>query len=100
MEYLSQMLERNARELPDRTFIIADGVSLSYADFARRTAQLAHVLEAQGVKQGDRVGLYLPSNPLMAIGFWACQRLGAVPAPRTPQFRPHPRGPGITRTPR
>ena len=87
MEYLSQMLERNARELPDRTFIIADGVSLSYADFARRTAQLAHVLEAQGVKQGDRVGLYLPSNPLMAIGFWACQRLGAVPAPLSAMFR-------------
>ncbi|MBI4921594.1 MAG: AMP-binding protein [Devosia nanyangense] len=87
MEYLGQMLERNARELPDRTFIIADGVSLTYRDFARQTARLAHVLAARGVGKSDRVGLYLPSNPWMAIGFWACQQLGAVPAPLSAMFR-------------
>jgi len=87
VEYLSQMLDRNARELPDRIFIVADETSLTYAEFARQTAQLAHVLAASGVAKGDRVGLYLPSNPLMALGFWACQRLGAVPAPLSAMLR-------------
>ncbi len=53
----------------------------------RPHAQLANVLAAQGVAKGDRVGLYLPSTPLMALAFWACQRLGAVPAPLSAMFR-------------
>ncbi|MCW5721091.1 MAG: AMP-binding protein [Devosia sp.] len=87
MEYLSQMLARNARELPDRAFIIHDGKPLTYAEFYKQTARLVNVLSARGIGKGDRVGLYLPSNPLMAIGFWACQRLGAVPCPLSAMFR-------------
>lgn len=87
MDYLSQIMARNARLLPGRTCIIAEGASLTYADFAAQTARLAHVLAAHGVGRGDRVGLYLPSTPLMAVGFWACQRLGAVPAPLSVMFR-------------
>lgn len=87
MEILSQMLARNTRLLGDRAFIVTDRESLSYSDFAVRTAQLANVLAGNGVKKGDRVGLYLPSTPLMAIAFWACQRLGAIPAPISAMFR-------------
>jgi len=87
MEILSQMLARNARLLGDRTFIVSKQESLTYADFYARTAQLANVLTAKGIKQGDRVGLYLPSTPMMAVGFWACQRIGAIPAPISAMFR-------------
>ena len=87
MEYLSQIIGRNARMRPERAAIITDTQSLTYHDFAARTAQLAHVLAARGIGRGDRVGLYLPSTPMMAIAFWACQRLGAVPAPISAMFR-------------
>lgn len=87
MEYLSQILARNARLLPDRSFIVTAGETITYAEFARRTAQLATVLRERGVTKGDRVGLYLPSTPLMAVAFWACQRLGAIPAPISAMFR-------------
>ena len=89
MESLSQILARAIRLTPDRAFIIANDETLSYAQFGARTAQLAEVLRDHGVKKGDLVGLYLPSTPLMAIGFWACQRLGAIPAPISAMFR-HP----------
>jgi acyl-CoA synthetase (AMP-forming)/AMP-acid ligase II len=87
MEYLSQILTRNARLLPDRPFIVTAGEAITYAEFDRRTAQLATVLNERGVRKGDRVGLYLPSTPLMAVAFWACQRLGAIPAPISAMFR-------------
>lgn len=87
MEYLSQILARNVRLVPQRAFIVTDKETLSYADFDARTAELANVLTARGIRSGDRVALYLPSTPLMAIGFWACQRIGAIAAPVSAMFR-------------
>ncbi|QOF71783.1 AMP-binding protein [Aminobacter sp. SR38] len=87
MEILSQVLARNARLIGERNFIVTDKETITYARFAELTAQLANVLKARGVAKGDRVGLYLPSTPMMAIGFWACQRLGAIPAPLSAMFR-------------
>jgi len=87
METLAQMLARNVRAIGSRPFIITDAATLTYAEFGEQTARLAHVLAAKGVGKGDRVGLYLPSNALMAIGYWACQRLGAIPAPVSAMLR-------------
>lgn len=87
MDTLNCILARNIALLPDRTFLVTEHERLSYAQFGRRTAQLAHVLREAGIGAGDRVGLYLPSIPLMAVAFWACQRLGAVPSPLSAMFR-------------
>jgi acyl-CoA synthetase (AMP-forming)/AMP-acid ligase II len=87
METLSQMLARNLRLIPDRDFIITDTETITYRAFGERTAKLASVLAAHGVGKDDRVGLYLPTTPLMATAFWACQRLGAIPAPVSAMLR-------------
>lgn len=87
MECLNEMLARNVRMLPDRPFIIADEETLTYAEFDRRTKKIGSALSACGVKKGDCVGLYLPSGLTMALGFWAAQQIGAVPAPMTAMFR-------------
>ena len=87
METLSAMLARNLDLLPDRDFIVTDGETISYREFGARTAKLANVLSARGIGKGDRVALYLPSNPLMTVGFWACQRIGAIPSPVSAMFR-------------
>jgi long-chain acyl-CoA synthetase len=87
MEVLNRMLARNVRLVPDRTYLVAGDETITYRDFAARCARLAHVMAAEGVCRGDRVGLYLPSTPLMAVAFWACQRLGAVPVPVSAMLR-------------
>jgi long-chain acyl-CoA synthetase len=87
MEVLNSIIARNVRLVPDRAFIVTDSETITYRDFAERTARLANVLAERGVGKGDRVGLYLPSTPMMAVGFWACQRLGAIPAPISAMFR-------------
>jgi len=87
MEVLNSIIGRNVRLVPDRAFIVTEAETITYRDFADRTARLANVLAGRGVGKGDRVGLYLPSTPMMAIGYWACQRLGAIPAPVSAMFR-------------
>jgi acyl-CoA synthetase (AMP-forming)/AMP-acid ligase II len=87
MAGLAGLLVRNARLLADRPFLIGEAETLTYAEFDRRCAVLAGRLAAAGVGQGAPVGLYLPSVPLMAVGFWACQKLGAIPVPMSAMYR-------------
>lgn len=87
MECLNDMLVRNARNIGDKTYLITDEESVTYAQFDARTSRLAHVLAARGVKKGDRVGLYLPSKLIMVYGFWACQKLGAIAVPMSAMYR-------------
>ncbi len=54
---------------------------LSYADVSRRSCQLAHLLRAHGVRQGDRLIVMLPRIAEWQIAMVAVLRLGAIPIP-------------------
>src|SRR5262249_33025475 len=51
---------------------------LTYYDLYREVQQLANVLKSLGIKKGDRVALYLPMVPELAIAMLACARIGAI----------------------
>jgi len=51
---------------------------ISYNELYDRVAKLANVLRDQGIKKGDRVCIYLPMIPELAISVLACARIGAV----------------------
>ena len=55
-----------------------DRRTLTYFDLYRQVSQFANVLKRLGVKRGDRVALYLPLVPELAIAMLACARIGAV----------------------
>ena len=55
-----------------------DRRTLTYFDLYREVSQFANVLRSLGVKKGDRVALYLPLIPELAIAMLACARIGAV----------------------
>ncbi|HVT35603.1 MAG TPA: propionyl-CoA synthetase [Nevskiaceae bacterium] len=50
----------------------------SYRELRDEVARFAGVLVAQGVRQGDRVVIYMPMVPEAAIAMLACARIGAV----------------------
>ncbi|MEA2102953.1 MAG: acetate--CoA ligase [Thermodesulfobacteriota bacterium] len=56
----------------------ADNKTFTYADMYREVNKFANVLKKNGVKKGDRVALYLPMIPELAISMLACTRLGAI----------------------
>ncbi|MDO8472836.1 MAG: acetate--CoA ligase [Dehalococcoidia bacterium] len=51
---------------------------LSYSTLHREVNRYASVLRNLGVKEGDRVALYLPMIPELPIFMLACARIGAV----------------------
>src|SRR5215510_3319371 len=55
-----------------------DRRTLTYFDLYREVCQFANVLKSLGVKKGDRVALYLPLIPELAVAMLACARIGAI----------------------
>jgi len=55
-----------------------DRRTLTYFDLYREVSQFANVLRKLGVQKGDRVALYLPLIPELAIAMLACARIGAI----------------------
>lgn len=51
---------------------------ITYNKLYERVNQFANVLKDQGVKKGDRVCIYLPMIPELAISLLACARIGAI----------------------
>ncbi|MEZ4811278.1 MAG: acetate--CoA ligase [Allomuricauda sp.] len=51
---------------------------ITYNQLRQRVSKFANVLKEQGVKKGDRVIIYLPMIPELAISVLACARIGAV----------------------
>jgi len=68
----------------DKTAIIweaePEGESKSYtfAELKDEVCKFANVLKDHGIKKGDRVCLYLPMIPELAIAMLACVRIGAI----------------------
>jgi acetyl-CoA synthetase len=60
-----------------------DGVreSLTWAQMSRQVTQLAEYLTELGVRAGDRVALYMPMCPAVAVASHACAHIGAVQVP-------------------
>ena len=50
---------------------------ITYAELHKEVCKFANVLKAQGVKKGDRVCLYMPMVPELAVAMLACTRIGA-----------------------
>ena len=55
-----------------------DRRTLTYFDLYRQVSQFANVMKSLGVQRGDRVAMYLPLVPELAIAMLACARIGAV----------------------
>ena len=55
-----------------------DQVILTYQELHRRVCRAANGLKKLGVKKGDRVAIYMPMVPELAIAMLACARIGAI----------------------
>ncbi|MBT8283784.1 MAG: AMP-binding protein, partial [Flavobacteriaceae bacterium] len=78
-------LDRHLPARGDKTAIIfepndpgEEAQHISYNELHARVCQFANVLKSQGVSKGDRVCIYLPMIPELAIAVLACARIGAI----------------------
>ncbi|MCP3991931.1 MAG: AMP-binding protein [Actinomycetia bacterium] len=67
-----------AETTPDKPAVImaASGEQLSFAELDRRSAQLAQLLFASGLRPGDHVSIFMENNIRYFECFWAAARSG------------------------
>jgi len=51
---------------------------ITYRELHEQVCRMANVLKEKGVKKGDRVCIYLPMIPELAVAVLACARIGAI----------------------
>ena len=56
----------------------SDNKTYTYMDMYREVNKFANVLKKHGIKRGDRVTIFLPMIPELAIAMLACTRIGAI----------------------
>lgn len=78
---VSALLDSVVADYPDRSFIITEHGTLSYAELAGRATRLARGLVASGLLPGERVGLYLPNGADMIAARFAIAQAGAIAVP-------------------
>jgi acetyl-CoA synthetase len=77
-------LDRHLRERGDRVAIIWEGDTpgesrkITYRELHADVCRFANVLRGLGVRKGDRVTIYLPMIPEVAVAMLACARIGAI----------------------
>ncbi len=78
-------IDRHLYTKGDKTAIIFEpngpsqkAVHITYNQLYERVCKFANVLKSQGIKKGDRVCIYLPMIPELAVSVLACARIGAI----------------------
>ncbi|GAB4361575.1 MAG: acetate--CoA ligase [Gammaproteobacteria bacterium] len=77
-------LDRHLETRGDQVAIIwegddpADDKKITYRELHAEVCKFANVLKARGVKKGDRVSIYMPMIPEVAVAMLACARIGAI----------------------
>ncbi|MBU0762183.1 MAG: acetate--CoA ligase, partial [Candidatus Altiarchaeota archaeon] len=77
-------LDRQLPERADKVALIWQGEpeedvrKITYKQLHEEVCKFANVLKKYGIKKGDRVCIYLPMIPELAISMLACARIGAV----------------------
>lgn len=79
------MLDRHLAERGDKIALLWEPndpkdkvVRYSYKELYHAVCRVANALKAQGIQKGDRVCIYMPMIPELAIAVMACARIGAI----------------------
>jgi acetyl-CoA synthetase len=78
-------IDRHLSKKGDKTAIIfepndptEEPIHISYNELHQKVSKMANVLKNQGITKGDRICIYLPMIPELAINTLACARIGAI----------------------
>jgi len=76
-------LDRHLKTQPDKTAIIFEAddgnvTRITYKELYRRVCMMANGLKSLGIKNGDRVIVYMPMSIEVVVAMQACARIGAI----------------------
>jgi acetyl-CoA synthetase len=78
-------IDKHLNKRGDKTAIIfepnnpsEEALHITYNELYLRVCKMANVLREKGITKGDRVCIYLPMIPELAVAILACARIGAI----------------------
>ena len=76
-------LDRHLKTQPDKTAIIFEAddgkvTKITYKQLYHKVCQFANALKGLGIKQGERVLIYMPMSIEVVVAMQACARIGAT----------------------
>lgn len=75
---LQDILNRNIDKCPDKVALICDNRRLTYAQIDEMSSRMANAFRQNGVREGDRVLLYLFNSAELVIGIFAALKANAI----------------------
>jgi long-chain acyl-CoA synthetase len=88
-ELVINAFERACEKYPDKTAIIYLGEEFSYLRIKDLIDRFATALYDLGVRDNDKVMLYIPNCPQFLISYFGAQQIGAIPVPVSPIYTPY-----------
>lgn len=85
---LGALLRRAAHLWPDRTAMIGETRTWTWAELDAEVDRVSAMFEAAGIQPGDPIGYLLVKRPEVVVGFLAGARMGAIMVPVN--FKLHP----------
>ena len=84
---IHEYLRLRAREMPEKTAIVFYGREIPYRELDEASDRFAGYLLDQGVKKGERVGIFMGNCPQYMIAHFGVQKIGAIVCPCSPLFK-------------
>jgi len=81
---LPQAIDRAVERFPEREAVCFPPHSLHYTDLVRQANGLARLLIAEGVRRGDRVGIYMDKSLESVVALYGIMKAGAAYVPLDP----------------
>ena len=86
---VASCLSDSAARFANRTSIVCEDRTYTFAELDRWSAQIAEVFLAQGLKKGEHVVILAPNVPEFTAVYYAVLRIGAVIVPINTLFLPN-----------
>jgi long-chain acyl-CoA synthetase len=84
---LFELLRSAAKEYPDHVSIVYYDKSMTYKELDRLSDKFATALSGLGIKQGDKVALFLPNIPQFPISYYGAIKTGAIETAISPLYK-------------
>ncbi len=82
-EIITEILEKWAREITDKTFIFygEENLTLTFGEFNQLSNSIGHYLLSMGIEKGDRIAVFLKNPLITAMAMFGIWKSGAVFCP-------------------
>ena len=86
-EPLFDMLDRAARKSGDLPYTVFMGKSQTFSEVKENSDRIANFLVSKGIKEGDRVAIFLPNVPHFPAAFFGALKTGAKVVTCNPLYK-------------